>query len=307
MRGAGDAAVALLAERQHGHVHRDQLGAAGIGRHAIAGRVRAGRLHAALPGVYLVGRPRTDVVGRMMAAALHFRGDRLVTGRAAAQLWGLLDTTQLLTTTDPVAVLLVGRNAAAPALVCVHRTGAVTRQDIRWRDGVPVTSPARTCLALAAELDELELEAALGIALGRSLVRRAQLADVVSRNPYAKGVARLRRLLGQDDPMRDTRSLYERRLLRLLTAAGLPLPLTNVMLGDELVDGWWPDLKLVLEFDGWRYHGSRDRFERDRLRDQVLATAGHQVLRVTRRQIDQAPYALVARIASIITAVRLGR
>ena len=112
-------------------------------------RVRTGRLHRTLPGVYLVGRPHADSFGRMMAAALYFRGDALVTGSAAACLWGLLDSTQQLTDRDPIRVLLVGRNGTEPTGVSVHRTRAVARQDIRWRNGIPLTSPARTILDLA--------------------------------------------------------------------------------------------------------------------------------------------------------------
>jgi very-short-patch-repair endonuclease len=122
-----------------------------------------------------------------------------------------------------------------------------------------------------------------------------------------KGVARLRALLEQPETLRDTRSLYERRLLRLIRAAELPLPATNAAAAGQMVDLFWPDLKLVVEFDGWQVHGRRTSFETDRLRDQRLSANGHQVVRVTARQIDRAPYALVARLASVITAVRLGR
>src|SRR5579863_2119743 len=78
VRGGGDGEVARLAELQHGHIHLHQLRAAGIGKNAVAHRVRTGRLHATLPCIYLVGRPQTDVFGRMMAAALHFKGDALI-------------------------------------------------------------------------------------------------------------------------------------------------------------------------------------------------------------------------------------
>jgi very-short-patch-repair endonuclease len=114
-------------------------------------------------------------------------------------------------------------------------------------------------------------------------------------------------LLEQPQSLHDTRSKYERRLVKLLRAAELPLPVTNILVAGKLVDALWPDLKLVVEFDGWRHHGERNRFETDRLRDQHLAASGHQAIRITARQIDDRPYALIARIASVITALRLGR
>ncbi|MDA8067633.1 MAG: hypothetical protein M0T77_03350 [Actinomycetota bacterium] len=109
--GTGDREIARLAERQHGHVHLYQLRAAGIGRNALAHRVRTGRLHVTLPGVHLVGRPSSDIHGRMMAAVLQLRGDGLISARTAAQLWGMIDTTQLLQAGDPIDVLVVGGSA----------------------------------------------------------------------------------------------------------------------------------------------------------------------------------------------------
>jgi very-short-patch-repair endonuclease len=303
VRGTGDAEISRLSELQHGHVHLKQLRAAGIRRHALDHRIRIGRLHATLPCVYLVGRPQRDAFGRMMAAALYFRGDALVTEHAAAQAWGLLDSTQQLKDVAPISVLLVGRNATAPSGVVVRRAGRVAKQDIRWRNGIPVTSPALTILRLAAQMDDLELETVLSAGFRKNLVRRPQLDDVIQRNPRAKGIATLRSLLEQTESLHDTRSGYERKLLKLLRAAELPLPITNTWVGGVYVDGVWPDLKLVLEFDGWQRHGERDGFETDRLRDQRLLIAGHQTLRVTARQIDRRPYALVARIASISTVL----
>jgi very-short-patch-repair endonuclease len=303
VRGTGDAEVARLAELQHGHVHLHQLRAARIGRNALAHRVRTGRLHATLPRVYLVGRPQRDLLGRMMAAALYFRGDALVTGMAAAQLWGLLDTTQTPNAGDPIEVLVPGRRSEEPPGVRVRRTKVLLRQDIRWRKGIPVTSPALTILRLAGQMDDLELETVLSAGFRKNVVRRSQLGDVMERNPRAKGIAMLRHLLEQPESLHDTRSRYERKLLKLLRAAELPLPITNTLVGGVYVDGVWPDLKLVYEFDGWDRHGERDGFETDRLRDQRLLIAQHQVVRITARQIDHRPYALVARIATIAAAL----
>lgn len=241
-----------------------------------------------------------------MAAALYFKGDALIAAQAAAHVWGLLDTTQAIREDDPVDVLLVGRNAEQPPGIRVHRTKSLPRQDVRWRNGIPVTSPARTILDLAATMDALELEAVVSIALGKRLVRRSQLDDVMVRNPRTKGIGKLRAVLHQAEPLHDTRSKYERRLLRLLKLAELPLPITNTWVGGKLVDAFWPDLGLAIEFDGWRYHRGRDRFESDRLRDQHLTLAGHHVMRVTARQIDHSPYALVARIAATIANLRRG-
>jgi very-short-patch-repair endonuclease len=230
-----------------------------------------------------------------------------VTEHAAAQVWGLLDSTQQLKDTDPISVLLVGRSATAPSGVVVRRVCRVAKQDIRRRNGIPVTSPALTILRLAGQMDDLELETVLSAGFRKHLVRRAELNDVMERNPRAKGIGMLRCLLEQTESLHDTRSGYERKLLKLLRSAELPLPITNTWVGGVYVDGVWPDLKLVLEFDGWQRHGERHGFETDRVRDQHLLIADRRVMRITKRQIDHGPYALIARVASVIATLRLNR
>src|SRR5215213_1229959 len=84
-----DAAVAELAERQHGVVALRQLRALGLGPGAIKRRSSNGRLHLVHSGVYAVGHRRLTANGHRMAAVLAC-GPRAVLGyRDAAALWGL--------------------------------------------------------------------------------------------------------------------------------------------------------------------------------------------------------------------------
>ncbi len=303
-RGQGEAEVLRLAAIQHGHVHRRQLLEAGIGRGAIAHRLRTGWLSEPFPSVYrIAGAPHASRLGRAMAAVLLFRGSAIVRGLDAAAIWQMLDTTQEPPATHPIELLLVGGGYKPRPGIVVSRIKSLAATDIAWRNRIPVTSPALTIRGLAAQLDDLDLEAVLSAAFRRRLVRTSLLNDVMRRHPYAKGIRRLRALLEQAESLHDTRSRYERKLFALLRAAQLPLPLTNVEVAGKLVDGVWPDVKLVYEFDGWLYH--RDKFEGDRLRDQHVLASGHQVIRITRLQVDVHPYALIARIAGMIATLRL--
>lgn len=305
VRGRGDAEILRLAGLQHGHLLRSQLLEAGVGRGALNHRVETGWIVEVLPSVYRLGGRQEERLGRLMATALSFRGHALIAGRASASLWQILDATQEPPDHAPIEVLLVARSSKPRPGVVIHRVKALARQDVRSRRGIPVTSPARTILDLAATMPAIELEAVLAAAFRKQLVSRSDVVDVLARNPNVKGIRALRALLEQSGSLRDTRSVYERKLLALLREAELPLPQTNVMVAGKLVDGLWPDLKLIFEFDGWLYH--RDKFESDRLRDQLMLIAGHRVIRISGRQIDFAPYALIARLASIITALRLNR
>ncbi len=86
-----------------------------------------------------------------------------------------------------------------------------------------------------------------------------------------------------------TRSEAERKLLELLRDARLPPPETNARVLGYEVDFLWRAQKLVVEVDGYAFHGHRAAFERDRAKDQVLVAAGYRVIRVTWRQLEREP------------------
>jgi very-short-patch-repair endonuclease len=89
-----------------------------------------------------------------------------------------------------------------------------------------------------------------------------------------------------------------------LVAAGVPYPECNVKLridGEPLeADLLWAEKRLVIETDGEETHGTRSAFQSDRRRDQVLVAAGYRVARVTWRQAEDEPDAVVARIKRML-------
>jgi very-short-patch-repair endonuclease len=99
-----------------------------------------------------------------------------------------------------------------------------------------------------------------------------------------------------------TRSEAEAEFLNLVRAARLPPPETNVRIGGYEVDFLWRDQRLVVEVDGFAYHGSRAAFERDRRKDADLQAAGLRTTRVTYRQIRHEPLALSANLAASLNA-----
>ena len=52
-----------------------------------------------------------------------------------------------------------------------------------------------------------------------------------------------------------------------------------------MVDFYWPELGLVVETDGLRYHRTPSQQARDRLRDQAHAAAGLTAIRFTHEQV----------------------
>ena len=287
--------IASLAGQQRGLVTRAQLLELGLTRHAIDNWVRSGRLHALHRGVYLLGYAKPSEGARELAALLACGPGAVVSHGSAAALWHLLPGWP-----SDVDVTLAGRHCGPKRGIRIHRVVTLDRRDVRRLGGIPVTTPARTLLDVAAALPARNLEQALAEAQARGLMRRADLASLLARHPSRPGTRPLRRLLEADAAPALTRSEAEERFLALIRAAELPPPEVNAGLAGYEVDFLWREQGLVVEVDGFTFHGSRAAFERDRRRDTDLTARGFRVIRVTWRQIVDAPEALVVRLATAL-------
>jgi very-short-patch-repair endonuclease len=103
------------------------------------------------------------------------------------------------------------------------------------------------------------------------------------------GTGRLRRLIEAGAKPAFTRSEAEELLLALVRASALPEHEFNAVVGRFEVDAWWEAPRLVVEVDGWRFHGDRASAERDSARDAELAGFGIRVIRVSWRQLVNEP------------------
>src|SRR6185437_1281022 len=186
------------------------------------------------------------------------------------------------------------------ASIRLHRIAGFGRGEVTKMRGAPVTRVARTICDLAATESPREVEHAWQEALYRRIVTERRIAAIIKREPRRKGAPVIGALI--ENPTL-TRSERERALLRLLAQAQLPKPLTNVRLHGYLVDAYWPDHGLVVEFDGWRAHGHRGAFEDDRKRNHVMLANGIRSMRVTDQHLVHEPVALAARIAMTLSRV----
>jgi very-short-patch-repair endonuclease len=271
-----------LARARHWVLTHDELLAAGLSEEAIRHRVARGRLHPVHRGVYAVGRPHLTQLGRWMAAVLACGEAACLSDTSGAALWGIGREVREL-----VEVTVRASSHRRHRGIRVHRRPSLDEEDVVVRCGIPVTSPARTLLDLAPVLDRSELEAAVNAADKRDLIDpetlRAELAGYSGR----PGVRALRRLLDRHT-FRLTETELERRFLRIVRRAGLPLPETQVWLGGR-VDFVWKELGLVVETDGLRYHRTAMSQTSDLRRDQGHAVAGRERLRFSHAQVRYDP------------------
>lgn len=132
--------------------------------------------------------------------------------------------------------------------------------------GIPVTSPIQTLIDLSFLLDRRGVERSINEADKYDLVHPPELRAALEERTGEPGVARLRHILDRRT-FRLTKEELERRFLPLAREAGLPTPLTGQWVNEFEVDFYWPDLGLVVETDGLRYHRTPAEQARDRLRD----------------------------------------
>lgn len=283
-----------LAARQHGLVTRTQLLGTGVGRNTVDYRVKTGRLRPVHRGVYRIG-PLLAPHEREMAAVLACGPESVISHRSAAALW------QLLPSGDgraSVHVLVPARDRHRRPGIVAHRGPALEPAEVTTVERIPTTVPARTVLDLASGVGPRELEQALARAERQGLVTHDELSALMARHSTRRaGLRLLRTLLQERAEPALARSEAEERMLALIRKARLPLPEVNVELGGYEVDFLWRAERLVVEVDGFAFHSSQGRFESDRRRDADLSARGFRVIRVTWRQIDREPEAMLVRLS----------
>jgi very-short-patch-repair endonuclease len=186
-----------------------------------------------------------------MAAVLACGEGAVLSHGSAAALWGLLRPIS-----GPVDVSVsTHAGLRAKTGIRLHRCASLAHVGrgpgrVTERNGIPVTTPART--------------------IERRAIRQAE-------------VGRLQ--LGSEVGGDRTRSDLERDFLQLCRHYRLPTPEVNVRVGRWTVDFLWRRQRLAVETDSLRYHGGSVAFEDDHARDLDLRARGFDVRRFTERQV----------------------
>lgn len=283
--------MAGLARRQHGVVARRQLREVGFSDRAIDRRLERSQLHEVFRGVFVFGPRRIGRNGRWMAAVLASGDGAVLSHRSAARFWRLLPLA-----VESVDVTRPGRRVRRHGIIG-HRSDL---QGDEWlvEDEIPVTSPFRTIFDLAAVVDKRTLERASHEAEVRELRDRVSLPMLLERYPGRRGARNVRAMLGSGEPVGITRNDFEEAFLALVDACGLPRPRMNADLAVRgrfiEIDALWEHERLAAELDSRGVHGTKKRFESDRLRDRILVAEGWRTMRVTWRQLQDEPEEIAA-------------
>jgi len=222
--------------------------------------------------VYAVGHAAISRHGCLLAAVKACGPGAMLSHQSAGELWGLLPTCP-----GPIHVKVsVQRHPRSVRGISVHRSRTIHAADATHRDRIPVTTALRTVLDLRRVLPRKQWEAVVDQARGKGV----PVDDLIDEAP--------------------TRSVLERRFLRLCRCHRIPAPKVNVRIGRFVVDFLWPEHRIVVEVDGYEFHGGRQSFEADRERDAELAVQGYRVLRFTYRQVTEEPAKVAARLSALL-------
>jgi hypothetical protein len=283
-----EATLAEMAGRSHGVVTRAQLLAAGITRDEIDHRLSFGALLREHRGVYRVGHRAPSVEARYLAAVWACGDDAVLSGRAAAHLWGILKGAA------PAPEVTAHTERRVHGLT-THRARHIERTTHR---GIPITTVPRTLVDLAAHLPLDALARACHEAGVIHDTTPRQVEAVLAKRPRVKGATRLRAVTSGD--VQVTLSELERQFRERLRAAGLPLPKTNKPAHGRRVDCRWPDRRLTVELDSYRYHRSRHAWEQDRRREREARARGDEFRRYTYGDVLQSPRLMLAELSALL-------
>lgn len=252
----------------------------GFSAHAIKHRIAKGRLHPKARGVYGVGTPELTREGRWMVAIKQCGPGAALSHLNAAVHYGIWKR-------EPreIHVSVPRRANPKPPGVKVHRRGEF--RWTRWR-GVPVTTIEDTIIDCTTILARDDVEHLINQADIRGLTDPEKLRGAAERAGKRPGARELRRII-DIATFQFTRSQLERAFIPLAERAGLPRPLTAQVVNGYEVDFYWPELGLVVETDGLRYHRTPQQQAADLKRDQAHTAAGLTCCRFSHGQIRYEP------------------
>jgi very-short-patch-repair endonuclease len=269
----------------------EELVACGLGEDAVAYRLKTGRLHVVFRGVYSFGCGELPPFARELAGLKACGEASFVSHRSAAFVWGFLGRPPA-----EVEVSVVESGSRSRDGLRAHRVRAIDKRELRRREGLWVSSPARVCLEIAATSPS-DLLDVIDQGLGGRRLSRPEIEEVLHRHRGQRGAARLAEVLGDESAMTITRSRAEKAMLKLIRDGRLPIPEVNERLGPYRPDFMWRAQRLIVELDSHGFRAGPKAFQNDREKDLFYRDLGFDLLRFTRAHVVYEPAVVLVRQA----------
>jgi hypothetical protein len=274
-----DHLIANLARQHHGLVPHGALLQSGVEPAVIRRRIELGLLKPAVRGVSVIGCDPPSAIQRSIAAALRVPNSAVSHRAAAALLGAPIDPSMIR-----ADLAVIGDRSTQLAEVNSFRTLVPFElSDTQWMHGVRVTSPSRNVVQLAQVMAPGPLELILDHYLLERRTTLDRVGQQLQRFPRLRGRHRLESLL--DDRQQGfglVRSWFEQAAVRVLTKAGIAAPVRNfnIKVGGRtrVIDLAWPEWKVGVEADSWRYHSNPGDWGRTRVRDRSIQATGWRLI-----------------------------
>jgi hypothetical protein len=285
--------------RQHGLVTFQQCIDTGAKRNGVSRLAARGQVRRVRHGVYAFAGSPTSWEQELLGAVLSAGDGAAASHSSAAALWGFRHLPYLtfeLTISRSRRVRLSG--------VSVHRSTSFGTSDVTRRNRVPVTTFERTLIDCTAVLSEFQLSANLDDGLRRRVASLRKLRECAQRLEAGPGrrLSVVRSLLAARPNRFDPGgSAQERRVLDVLTAAGLPAPVQQHRVAVNgktyFLDYAYPKQRVFIEYYGSAWHGTPSAvvYDSDRISD--LTTLRWQPLIFTEATPDRV---IVERTATVL-------
>ena len=281
----------------HGLVSRES---SGLTRSSWYRAITSGQIEQLYPGVARLHGTANTPEQRIAAAVLATGPGSLASHRSAARLWGIPRPDD-----DPVDITLVGTRRRFVGLddVVIHRPRDLERLTPQRRHGIACTNVLRTVLDLGA-VDRPAVMDTVGHILTNRLATIAALESVVIQHSEhgRTGIVALREAVADwTIDAKPADSILEQTMYRLIDRYRLPPVEFHPIVAGFEVDFRVIGTPVILECDGWMFHGLQSKtFERDRDRDAELTAAAWIVVRFTYRAITTRPERTAERIAQAV-------
>ena len=302
--------LSKLARRQHGLVTLAQAEAVGVSPEAVRWRVRTGRWNRVASGLFALAGTAHTWRQKTMAAVLAAGPGAVASHTTAAALYGLSSCPF-----KGVEITVPRGRSPRSKLAVVHTSTQLDPVDVASIASIPVTRPARTLVDLAGRVDKTVLGEALDDALIRRLTtlerlkRRAMVLGGTGRD----GTSVLRDVLGAWAEGDMPEGVAEMRMVRRLLANGQPKPILQYQVHDPTgrflarLDAAYPEARVGLEMNGFRWHGTPDSFARDPARLRRLAALGWLILPCTPVDLAGDGAELAEQVAGAMASSRVER
>lgn len=282
-------ALETSARFQEGCFTVRQAAAAGLTRRQLTDLTRRGLLQRLQPDVYAF--PGGDGEGRMLWSASLQLPDAVAGFGAAGRVLGLSATPP----GEAAMIVSRGRHAVVRG-IRLHQSAFLPADHVTDVGGLPVTTPYRTVVDLSPRMSGEALRKLTIECVTRRGASLAGLGAVLgeTRRRGRPGGPALAAVLDDLAGAPVPRTVLESMLDASLASVGLshalaeyPLPSDGSMSG--FVDRCFPEVKLIVEADGRRWHERYEAMERDRLRDRQAARRGFLTLRVMYEELKVGP------------------